>query len=120
MFTKLLVSGSALLLLLATATRVQAEALQPEPISSQVYSASHPLLHEYAATDAVPILQLGSTGSAVEDVQQFLSQTGFYEGAIDGKFGTESKAAVKQFQKQNNLVADGVVGYQTWSAMIAS
>lgn len=120
MFKQLLVTGSTLILLLTAAATVRAETPQFESTSSSIHLAAQPVLREYAATDIVPILQLGSTGSAVADVQQFLAQAGFYDGAIDGKFGPESKAAVEQFQRQNSLIADGVVGHQTWSAMIYS
>lgn len=76
------------------------------------------LLNKYSATDAVPVLQVGSTGQPVEDVQRFLKRAGLYTGAIDGAFGPESKAAVVRFQEQANLTPDGIVGSETWKAMI--
>lgn len=78
------------------------------------------LLNKYAATDAVPVVKLGSTGAVVADIQKFLKQEGFYEGAIDGTFGSESQVAVKKFQEQANLPTDGIVGAKTWQAMVRS
>lgn len=78
------------------------------------------LLNPYSATDAVPVLQVGSTGQVVGDVQKFLKQAGLYRGEIDGTFGGESKEAVMRFQKQANLPSDGIVGLETWKAMISS
>lgn len=47
-------------------------------------------------------------------VQEALKNAGLYDGPIDGKIGTKTKTAIKDFQKANGLKADGVVGQQTW------
>lgn len=44
--------------------------------------------------------------------------TDFTCGTIDGKFGTKTLAAVRQFQKANGLVVDGIVGKATWSKLL--
>ncbi|MGV0025863.1 peptidoglycan-binding domain-containing protein [Phormidesmis priestleyi] len=62
-------------------------------------------------------LQLGSRGSAVSDLQSRLSAAGYYTGSIDGVFGPQTEAAVKQFQRERGLVADGVVGFQVYQAL---
>ena len=36
----------------------------------------------------------------------------------DGKFGKQTEAAVKAFQKDNGLTADGVIGKKTWDALM--
>lgn len=64
-----------------------------------------------------PVLKRGSTGEDVEVLQRNLTQLMFYDGAIDGKFGTETENAVKAFQANNRLTADGIVGPDTWSAL---
>ena len=49
-----------------------------------------------------------------EDIQIALKNAGFYDGNIDGKIGTKTRSAIKEFQKQNDLEIDGVVGRNTW------
>ncbi|MEW5894385.1 MAG: peptidoglycan-binding protein [Candidatus Omnitrophota bacterium] len=51
------------------------------------------------------------------EVQRALKAAGYYEGAIDGKVGPGTKAAITQFQKDNGLTADGLLGRQTWTAL---
>ncbi len=68
-----------------------------------------------------PLLRRGSRGQAVRDVQIFLRQQGFYRGAIDGIYGSQTSAAVRAFQRRyNNLSNDGIVGRNTWSTMFGS
>ena len=51
------------------------------------------------------------------DVQQFLSDNGYNPGPIDGQSGPKTLAAIKLFQSDKGLFADGVVGNKTKSAM---
>ncbi|MBF0594235.1 MAG: peptidoglycan-binding protein [Candidatus Omnitrophica bacterium] len=51
------------------------------------------------------------------EIQKALKGAGLYEGKIDGKIGSRTKAAVIEFQKKHNLKADGVIGQKTWSEM---
>ena len=37
---------------------------------------------------------------------------------VDGKFGKNTKAAVIAYQKKHGLVADGIVGYNTWKKIL--
>jgi N-acetylmuramoyl-L-alanine amidase len=66
----------------------------------------------------LPILRLGMRGSAVSQLQQRLRRLGFFEGAVDGVFGTETENAVKAAQQNFGLDADGVVGSATWDALL--
>jgi N-acetylmuramoyl-L-alanine amidase len=43
---------------------------------------------------------------------------GFFDGAVDGVFGTETEDAVKAAQQNFGLDADGVVGTATWDALL--
>lgn len=65
------------------------------------------------------ILQVGSSGDEVAQVQRFLADSSgkFYTGTIDGVFGNGTKAAVMAYQSSVGLTADGIVGPQTWDAM---
>ena len=63
-------------------------------------------------------LRKGYTGADVIAVQQKLKELGFYSGSVDGVYGTGSIAAVKKFQQQNGLTADGLVGSRTYAALM--
>ncbi|MRS12890.1 MAG: peptidoglycan-binding protein [Actinobacteria bacterium] len=66
-----------------------------------------------------PITQ-GDRGPAVEDVQKRLLSLGFDLGptGIDGVFLGATLTAVRSFQRDRDLAEDGVVGDETWSALV--
>lgn len=51
------------------------------------------------------------------DIQSALKNAGYYQGNVDGKIGPATKDAVKAFQRDNGLEADGVVGRRTWDKL---
>ena len=55
--------------------------------------------------------------NSILDVQQFLSDNGYNPGPIDGQSGPKTLAAIKLFQSDKGLFADGVVGNKTKTAM---
>ena len=57
------------------------------------------------------------SGPAVLDVQKRLTALGYAPGALDGTYGPTVAAAVKAFQRDRKLDADGVVGPLTLSAL---
>ena len=50
-------------------------------------------------------------------IQKALKNAGYYQGNVDGKIGSATKDAVKAFQRDNGLEADGVVGRRTWDKL---
>ena len=58
-------------------------------------------------------LKYGSEGSEVANLQERLITLGYLTGSADGKFGKNTKTAVKNFQKKNDLDADGIAGQMT-------
>lgn len=63
------------------------------------------------------VYKQGATGDTVKQIQQKLKSWGYYSGAVDGIYGTKTAAAVKGFQRKNNLIADGIVGKATLAAL---
>lgn len=59
----------------------------------------------------------GSRGSEVTQIQTKLKRWGYYNGNIDGIFGTQTLNAVKYFQRKNGLTVDGIAGKNTLEAM---
>lgn len=68
------------------------------------------------------MLQNGSKGPDVALVQIWLNGVrgnclNYPVLTVDGGFGSKTNNAVRQFQTQNNLTADGKVGQNTWNAL---
>lgn len=59
----------------------------------------------------------GSSGDEVTAIQTKLYELGYYGGKIDGIFGSGTKNALINFQKDNGLTADGIAGTKTLQAL---
>lgn len=66
---------------------------------------------------AVAVLKKGSTGAAVKELQEKLTELGYDCGAIDGVYGTATVKAVKLFQTDHGLAVDGIAGLNTQVAL---
>ncbi|MDR0405045.1 MAG: LysM peptidoglycan-binding domain-containing protein [Oscillospiraceae bacterium] len=64
-----------------------------------------------------PILKVGDKGTYVAELQKQLQQLGYYTGAINSSFDSNTEKAVKAFQAINKLSPDGVVGNDSWGAL---
>ena len=58
-------------------------------------------------------LREGDRGEAVKKIQLALIERGYLSGEADGVFGAATKAAVEEFQRDNELEADGICGEKT-------
>jgi hypothetical protein len=75
------------------------------------------------------LIKFGMKGKRVRTLQKLLLHAGGVAGhphafwprglRISGRFGVRTQMAVKKFQKSHDLVADGVVGEETWAKLRA-
>ena len=73
------------------------------------------LLFENSEVDALS--KYGSRGDEVKQIQTKLKRWGYYNGNVDGIFGSQTLEAVKYFQRKNGLTVDGIAGPATLKAM---
>ena len=73
---------------------------------------------EKSVNITLPLLKNGERGNSVKAIQQLLNARGFSCGAADGIFGEKTQIAVAQYQKSKKLTADGVVGENTYNALL--
>ncbi len=68
-----------------------------------------------------PTVRQGARGGITRLIQERLAQVykiGIGTAGADGIFGSATKAAVMEFQKQKRLSIDGIVGKNTWRALL--
>jgi peptidoglycan hydrolase-like protein with peptidoglycan-binding domain len=65
----------------------------------------------------LPTLSEGSTGPDVRWAQYLLVRQPMSYDQVDGIFGPVTTKAVRQFQADNDLDGDGIVGPATWAAL---
>ena len=79
-----------------------------------------PVDHQFlAALDEATkqVLRPGAQGGSVKILQVALNAKG-YSLTADGVYGPRTEASVRSFQANRGLIVDGVVGPQTWSALL--
>ena len=94
--------------------------VKKEPLSKKVTHWAIPKgLNGNVPTTDKPTLRRGSSGEYVTLLQTKLIQRGYdlTPYGADGKFGAKTETAVKAFQKDAGLSADGICGRNTWSAL---
>src|ERR1700753_3710225 len=64
-----------------------------------------------------PLIRKGDQQHPVQTLQYLLRARG-HAVTVDGVFGPATDAAVRAFQQATNLAVDGIVGPQTWSALV--
>lgn len=87
------------------------------------FTSSFFLLPQYTAAHLISddgLIHKGMQNEDVKIVQSILKATGNYPlMKATGYFGSATEKSVKQFQKKNGLIADGVVGRQTKGALVS-
>lgn len=112
---------------IATRTAVPAPAPAPDPPDTASEAGPEPELdREEAGPDVEPESEPApepqpepapDPGPDLRQVQQRLTELGYYVAGVDGEEGPATTSAVMAFQKVNGLVADGVIGPQTLAAL---
>ena len=69
------------------------------------------------SSEVQALSKYGSQGEEVKQIRTKLKRWGYYNGNIDGIFGSKTLSAVKAFQKKNGLTVDGIAGPKTLNAM---
>ena len=64
------------------------------------------------------VLRMGSRGAVVKELQTLLNKNGA-NLKVDGVFGRRTKAAVINYQARKRLTKDGIVGKNTWGALLS-
>ena len=83
--------------------------------------ATQRVLYGSKSNISYPSMRQGDQGTAVKNLQYTLYELGYYDGAIDGKYGQTTADAVREFQIQNKITpVDGVAGSVTLSKMYSS
>ena len=77
---------------------------------------------EADVSDKISVTNISTTTSTtksaeVANLQELLSKRSFYNGAVDGIMGPQTRLAIVAAQKNYGLVTDGVAGSQTISAL---
>ena len=67
--------------------------------------------------ESLALSKYGSRGNEVIQIQTKLKRWGYYNGSIDGIYGSKTVAAVRWFQSKNGLTVDGIAGPKTLAAM---
>ncbi|BBC26082.1 peptidoglycan-binding domain-containing protein [Pseudanabaena sp. ABRG5-3] len=76
-------------------------------------SDSKAVVTPISATTSAPTTK----STEVANLQDLLSKRGFYNGAVDGIMGAQTRAAIIAAQKNYGLAADGIAGAQTLAAL---
>jgi len=75
------------------------------------------LLISFQPSAQAAALKRGASGADVITLQKKLKNWGYYNGVVDGVFGSGTESAVRYFQQKNGLTVDGVVGEATAKAL---
>ena len=83
--------------------------------------ATQRVLYGSKSNITYPSMRQGEESSSVKNLQYTLYELGYYDGAIDGKYGQTTADAVRAFQIQNKISpVDGVAGSKTLSRLYSA
>ncbi len=95
-----------------------ADGIAGEETRSQLYASSaQTFIPTPAPTETPGLLKKGDDGGSVSLMQERLKELGYYNGSVDGDFGSGTEQAVRLFQSQNGLDADGIAAAKTFAVL---
>lgn len=103
---------------------VEREIIYPHAPKETRFSALKEKIKEHLPAKKTPAAQKAAAPkekprprhlASAKDIQTALKNAGYYTGNVDGKIGPKTDSAIKDFQKDNGIKVDGVVGQRTWN-----
>ncbi|ADU30440.1 peptidoglycan-binding protein [Evansella cellulosilytica] len=64
--------------------------------------------------------QYGDEHEDIKELQELLNKAGYYNGTIDGIYGSNTQQAVRMLQRDNDLMVDGLAGDQVFDFLKSS
>lgn len=109
-------------------THIHVSGWAPDDENTDGWPAVHKLKPDTTPVPPAQIYKVGSKGTTVTHIQQFLrnkfpayrNYVTYKRGqflVVDGIFGQQTEAWVKEFQRRTNLTRDGIVGPKTFAKM---
>ncbi|MCK8435247.1 protein kinase [Streptomyces sp. D2-8] len=94
----------------------------PAPTGTATRPATPPWISECTHYSGTELTRRGDRGRRVVQVQCMLTERGYDVGGTgeDGRFGKDTDAAVRKFQRAGGLNSHGKVGPETWAALRSS
>jgi len=86
----------------------------PDPAATPIPVPTPPKEIKYTG-----VIGYGAKNSQVKLIQERLTSLGYFDRKLTGGFYEHTSKAVKEFQRLNGLVSDGVVGEQTWNVLFS-
>jgi len=104
-----------------TRAQLQREQARVAELEGRVRGSAPASDTSYAAVSSEPYSGVYRTPSGFEipaaSIQKALKGSGHYQGEVDGKIGPDTREAVRNFQRDNGLTPDGIVGKTTWNRL---
>jgi N-acetylmuramoyl-L-alanine amidase len=110
--------GGPIGLLLGLGAALPSSALPPQTTRPQIAPAQFAQAQTTLSAPTRSLLQLGSKGPEVIELQGVLKLMGLYDGGVDGTYGESTLIAVTRFQQVAGLSQDGIVGAATWVKLL--
>lgn len=106
--------------MMVTGAAGQAPDLTPPPVTPTPIVTQAPATPTPSPEPIVyETLRPGSEGEKVKKLQEKLIELGFLQSKADGRYGSQTKAAVSAFQKMYGLQVDGIAGSETQTLLFS-